>query len=397
MFEYRETQNIVPLPLENKEQLFRDLMNIEHSFTGRLDVMFSNQFFQEAVQLIVNSIVLFEKGYFDAAFYSLRQSLEISTTIVYFVDDNETNRKQELIKWKKQEKFPMHNQMLNELQKRKTVFADIKEKMNSYFDEIEITKQKLNKYVHKQGLDKFYVHRNHPFKENKSNKVLISDFNDFLIKSIGAIAVFRLAIDPFPLLLSDEAIYNRTTQLMTDAYSEEFIEKYIGENNINAYKQTQLYKEHFDELIKEEEMLPSVVSIVKDNYVDRTQMDEIIKQVHLLSQNDRIAVALFSSSEKIAKIYCIGGWHWYFSNVATVKLNMGFNSADLNTFKDSKERYNVKYEEAYLSIFNLWDEDYYMEHNEEFTNNEIILFDEMVLKYNSLKPFNQLDLNDLNL
>lgn len=389
MFEYRETQNIVPIPLENKDQLYRDLMNIEHSWTGRLDVMFSNQFFQEAVQLIVNSIVLFEKGYFDSAFYSLRQSLEITTTIVYFVDDNETNRKQELSKWKKQEKFPMHNQMLNELQKRKTVFADIREKMNGYFDEIEITKQKLNKYVHKQGFDKFYVHRNNPFKENKSNTILTSDFNDFLIKSMGAIAVFRLAIDPFPLLLADEAIYNRTTQLMTDGYSEEFIEKYIGEVNINAYKKTELYKEHFDELIKAEEMLPSIVSIVKDNFVDRAQMTEIVTQAHLLSLNDRIAVALFSSSEKIAKIYCIGGWHWYFSNVPSVKSNLGFNSKDFEIFKDENVKHNVKYEEAHLSVFNLWDEDYYMEHNEEFTEAEIIQFDEMALKYNSQKPFNQ--------
>jgi len=52
----------------------------------------------------------------------------------------------------------------------------------------------------------------------------------------GAIAVFRLAVDPFPLLLADEAIYNRTGQLMTEGYAEDFIEKYIGINHIEAYK-----------------------------------------------------------------------------------------------------------------------------------------------------------------
>jgi hypothetical protein len=162
---HKEIENVIPLKLEGKEQYYLDLMNIEHSWTGLIDAMFSNEFFREAVQLIINAIVLFEKGYFDCAFYSLRQAMEISTTVVYLVDDSDENRRQELRKWMNQDKFPMHGQMIAELNKRKNTFADIRAKMSLYFEEVEAAKQQLNKYVHKQGFDKFYVSRKDRFRE----------------------------------------------------------------------------------------------------------------------------------------------------------------------------------------------------------------------------------------
>jgi len=187
---FKEIENITPFLLENKEQYYYDLMNIEDSWTGRIDAMFSNEFFREAVQMIINAIVLFEKGYVDCAFYSLRQSMEISTTIIYFVDNSEAQRKSEIKKWKDQERFPMHNQMINELKNRKLVFYDLKEKMSDFFNNVEKAKQRLNKYVHKQGLDKFYVHIKHPLnkiQKEKRNKKVTKDFTEFLNMSIGVV------------------------------------------------------------------------------------------------------------------------------------------------------------------------------------------------------------------
>lgn len=107
-------------------------MNIENSWTGRSDAMYSNDFFREAVQLIINSIVLFEKGYFDCALYSLRQSMEISTTIIYFVDNSEDKRESEMKKWRNQERFPMNNLMLKALENRKLVFRILKKKCHRF-------------------------------------------------------------------------------------------------------------------------------------------------------------------------------------------------------------------------------------------------------------------------
>ena len=368
---HKEIENLIPMQLVSKEQYYFDLMNIEHSWTGRIDAMFSNEFFREAVQLIINAIVLFEKGYFDCAFYSLRQALEISTTVVYFVDDSEENRKQELRKWIKQEKFPMTGQMIAELNKRKNAFSDIKDKMSSYFEEVEAAKQTLNKYVHKQGFDKFYVSRSNHFSEYPERSNLICDFEQFLIKSIGAVAVLRLAIDPIPLLLADDSIYKRTGQLMSEAYSYDFLEKYIGLNHVEAYKQTELYMSHYHSFISREEMLPSVLQVVKNDFIDTSEINEIFLQKHLLGDHELVAVALIAYFNKIAKVYCFGGLHWYFTHVETKRKKMTWSSADFNVFKNGSAKYNVKYDEAFLSHVRFLDEDYYIEHNEEFTADEI--------------------------
>ncbi len=368
---HKEIENIIPLKLEGKEQYYFDLMNIEHSWTGLLDAMFSNEFFREGVQLIINAIVLFEKGYFDCAFYSLRQALEISTTVVYLVDDSDENKKQEFRKWMKQDKFPMQGQMIAELNKRKNTFADIKAKMSLYFEEVEAAKQKLNKYVHKQGFDKFYVSRTDSFREYLDLSNLTSDFEKLLIKSIGTVAVLRLAIDPVPLLLADDAIYKRTGQLMSEAYTDDFLEKYIGLNHVEAYKQTELYQSYYHSFIGREEMLPSVLEVVKNDYVNKDRIKEIFSQKHLLGDHELVAVALIAHSNKITKVYCFGGLHWYFTDVESKRRETGWSSSDFEVFKNGSAKYNVKYDEAFLSHLRILDEDYYIEHNEEFTTAEI--------------------------
>jgi hypothetical protein len=372
----KERDNIIPYQLELKEQYYLDIMNIEHSWSGRMDAMYSSEFFREAAQLIVNAIVLFEMGYFDSAFYSLRQALEISTTIVYFIDDDKENSAQEMKKWKRQERFPMNNQMIHELQKRQATFAEVKNKMSKYFEEIEATKQQLNKYVHKQGYDKFYVTRANSINGIKKEK-LAQDFEMFLKKCMGAIAVFRLVIDPFPLLLMDDEIYNRTEQLITEGFSIDFVEKYIGTDHINAYKQTEFYKSHYEVIILNERMLPSVSDVVKNDYVDNKKIDEILTQSYLLGTHGLVAVVLFSFSNKIAKVYCIGGFHYYFSEIRSNRIRRGWGSADFDVFKTGEIKYNVPFEEAYLSCINVRDEEYYIEHNEKFDESEILALDKI--------------------
>lgn len=199
---YRETKGLVPLKIENKEKYYTDLINLEESWTGRMDAQISNTFIFEAVQLIINSITLFEQGYFDSSFYSLRQSLEVSTTMTYLIDNDEQIRKDELAKWKAQSRFPMYSQMIKMLESNQSVFSDINEKMANYFWELNLTKQKLNKYVHKQGFNTFYVSKNHPINQGKDRVKFIQEYESYLKKCIGAIAVFRLTIDPFPILLN---------------------------------------------------------------------------------------------------------------------------------------------------------------------------------------------------
>ena len=85
-FDLRKKENIRPIELQNKEQLYLDLLKIEHSWSGRIDTNIGNTFVMEAEQLLVNSIELFEQGYFDCAYYSLRSAVELSTVMVFLTD-----------------------------------------------------------------------------------------------------------------------------------------------------------------------------------------------------------------------------------------------------------------------------------------------------------------------
>lgn len=69
--------------------------------TGRVDVMFCNSFVQESLQLLVNSILLYEDGFFDCAFYSLRQASEVIDTMLYLANADCV----ELKKWEKKKDF----------------------------------------------------------------------------------------------------------------------------------------------------------------------------------------------------------------------------------------------------------------------------------------------------
>jgi len=368
---YRETKGLVPLKIENKEKYYTDLINLEDSWTGRMDAQISNTFILESVQLIINSITLFEQGYFDSSFYSLRQSLEVSTTMTFLIDNDEQSRKNELIKWKAQSRFPMYSQMIKMLENNGSIFSDIKEKMSDYFNDLNIIKQKLNKYVHKQGFNTFYTSKNHPLNQGKDRIKFIQEYEMYLKKCIGAIAVFRLTIDPFPVLLNDEEIYVRTGDLMTRGYDNKFIEDYIGKKNIENYKKTEVYQNYYNSIIQEEAKNIYVTNVVKDQFIDKESIDKILEQKHLLGQHDLVAVVLCGFSEKVAKVYCIGGLHMYFSSTKSNRESWSWSGLDFKKFKESEQNYNFKYDEAFISTITLYDEDYFIEHNEEFEIDEI--------------------------
>jgi len=368
---HKENECLIPVKIVEKELYYYDLMNIEDSFTGRVDAWISNTFIIESVQLIINAINLFEMGYFDCAFYSLRQSLEVSTTMIYLVDIEASKKDKELHKWKNEKRFPMQSQMIDLLKKKGAVFKDFKQKLNNYFTLVEDVKKKLNKYVHKQGFDKFYVSKNHPINRSKPRKTFIEEFENYLKTCIGAIAVFRLAIDPFPILLNDKEMYHRTSDLMTEPYSLDFIEKYIGLNHISNYKETEIYQEHYNYLLTEEKKKKCVTNVVKHQFIDTEKIDEILKQKHLLSDLDLVAVHICKLYQKIVKVYAMDGLMQYFTNRKKVRTKMAWDSRDFIKFKESDPSFNISYDEAFITYVVLKEQGYFIEHNEQFSIKEI--------------------------
>lgn len=369
--DYKIHHNLKPLTIEKKEKYLYDLNNIEYSWTGRIDAFVANTFIYEAIQLIINAIELFEKGYFDCAYYSLRQSIEVSTTIVFLTELPDEKRVERMKSWKNQSDFPMYSQMLRFLSDNKNAYADMKEQMSDYFGSLKEVNKRLNKHVHKQGFKYFYVCRNHPLNQYRDFRKEIKEFEDFVKVSIGAIAVMRLAVDPMPILLMNEEIYFRTNDTMTEPFTEEFVNYYIGSQHIENFKRTQIYISEYNYFIQQEKKLPSVVQVVKDQYIDKTKIREILSQRHLLDEYDLIAVILAGASYKITKVYTLGGLRMYFTNANTIRKKNSWSGLEFKKFKESTQLFNMNYDEAFISVITIKDEVFYVEHNEVFCNDEI--------------------------
>lgn len=129
---WRKKENIKPIKLPDKVKLYSDLINIEHSWSGRIDSNICNTFIMEAEQQLVNAIEVFELGYFDCAYYSLRSAVDISTTMVFLADMPDEDREKNLSAWKATEDFPMQGQMIKQLSRQGNIFVDMVSKMPDF-------------------------------------------------------------------------------------------------------------------------------------------------------------------------------------------------------------------------------------------------------------------------
>lgn len=386
--EWIEKRNIRPIELEEKDELYCAIMNIEHSFTGRADLGFqvANTFIMESSQLLFNSIHLFELGYFDCAFYSLREAIEISTTIVYLSDMPFEEREQILDAWKSASQFPMQNQMITRLSNMGETFSELKTLLSTFFDDIKVVQKSLNKYVHKQGFSQFYVSRNHMFNQNKPTKQFVEKFLFYFKKAIAAVAVMRLAIDPYPILLMDDEIRCRVTDWMTEPYSYEFVSEYLNEAVIDLYKQSDLYISFYTQIMREEKINPYAFEVIENGFIDTTQLESILSQKHLLNFQDFCAVKIMQFCENVTKIYLFDGWKTYFSTRKSNRPAFPWTSTSLYLAAVNPVRYNQPYDEAFISTLVISKKYFFIEHNEIISEHDILKIKELTLKLTDMFP-----------
>ena len=380
MVEWRKKENIRPIELPNKERWYWALLNIEHSWSGRMDVAsIGNTFIMESEQMLVNAIELFEMGYFDSAYYSLRSAVDISTTMVFLADMPSDEREKYLNSWKETKGFPMQGQMIKLLSEHGDVFVDMKEKMPDFFDFAKELSAELNKYVHKQGLQHFYVSRNHFINSQKPVTSFVETFERYLKKCISVVAIMRLAIDAFPILLMDTNILYRCFDSMTEPYSEEFAIEYIGENYISEYKNTEMYIGTYNSLLDDPLKNEATFDVMKYQYINTTAKADIFSQITLLTWMDIIAVLISFSSSKVVKIYAYDGLQIYSTDRKSNRTSTSWSSLDIKKIADKGIGINNPYEEVYISVFQFGEEIFSVEHNEMISEEEYNEMGEYVL------------------
>lgn len=366
---------VKPFTFPEADEYLDALINIQMADTGWIGHMYTNLFFYEATQLIANAIHLFQSGYFDCAFYSLRQSLEISLSVIY-LDENQVRIKS----WCALSDDFQNNQMFKSLQETNANFKELRSACKDFFDGFQKIRRRINKYIHKQGYESFY----HTFSEHDINKERVRRFRikqDFSVatqKCIGIIALYRLAIDPLPVVLMDEEVMLRSDDLITESFSPNFVKKYIGEDILNRFKETSMYQSLHDWFMNRDKQNEAVFMLIHYQMFHREDFNAICQQVNLCSLHDLIAVAIFMCSEHISRIFISDGILEYNSNTKSNRESgttyFGPSYYE-DLFSDKSHNYNLPYYNAYISRLKIYNEWEYIEHNECLTNKEIQLLE----------------------
>ena len=250
-------------------------------------------------------------------------------------------------------------------------FSKMKELMAPFFDKIREDQLVMNKYVHKQGYQSFYLKLRNETELSEWKNTIQSDFERILCDCIGAVAIYRLSLDAFPIALADEDLVLRAPDLITEAFSQDFISKYIGEELIEKYKQLQIYKDTVSWLLSQPKQNESVYRLIHYQYVNRKNKQDYFGQWDMLSLYDQIAVSLFLMNSKLSNIYVEGSFY-YSSEVQSRNSGFTVGSEFYNEkFEKSNSDFNLPYKKAYLSRIKIGFDYTYMEHNELLDESEM--------------------------
>jgi len=248
-------QHLTPRTLPNRENILSVTHDIEYSMTGRSDVMSLHNFFVEASSLLRNAVKQYEEGFFDASFYSVRTALELIRIITHFSEQDAPTESDIYKQWRQGGWFPHDSKIRNRLKEAGAVYSEVRDALTPFFDEQDERLEKVQKYIHKQSYKTFYSQN--PFRPDvvqSRNKMVDELFVDFITNSIAEIAILRLCVDPFPLLLKDDDVmYKIHFQSMTIPFSDEMLE-IIGDENINSYQMTNFYQSHKSNYLDNEDL-----------------------------------------------------------------------------------------------------------------------------------------------
>ena len=359
--------NIKPLPLPNAREYLEDLNDLRFSDSGMLAEVNPFFFVNEACQLLANSVKLFELGYFDCAFYSVRQAIEMSLSGLYLFSNPE-----KLKGWRNLEKGFELKTIVPELKVGKEEFAEIKELFSDLFDRIAEEKKLMNKYIHKQGYKSLYFHYNSFNSQGKTERIssLTKDFETTLHDTITAVALYRLVIDPYPILMLDDDIVTRMPDLMAESFSKRFVEKYISDEYVERYKESKIYKGFYDYFKSQPSQNEAVYALIHWQLFERKDYNQVKEQKDLLSMHDMEAVDIFMCSHKIGSVI-IDGCMSYSSETQLKDSSLVIGGAYYEEIFKGQVDYNVAYKGDYISRFHLNDSMTYVKHNDVLEKEEL--------------------------
>lgn len=269
------------------------------SVSGLVSTPSFNQFLLESCQLLANSLDLIHQGYFDAAFYSVRQAVEVILIGTLFSNLEESERKAKYEKWVSLDRFPSFSELSKMLRSKDIEYRDLLEQMPEIDELISKLNKRANKYIHKQGHDSFYTK---PYEVlSESARHIREDFTDYFKTTVKVCSIFRLAVDPFPILLNDPECEFRFPDSMTLEFGQSFIDNCLGNDFVERYIKTDYYRNWVNAIKSTFPKLKEATYNVSNlHYIDLSNIKDILDELDKLTLYEATAVlftALFSEKE----------------------------------------------------------------------------------------------------
>lgn len=308
------------------------------SVSGLVSTPSFNQFLLESCQLLANSLDLIHHGYFDASFYSVRQAGEVILIGTLFSNLEESERKAKYEKWVSLDRFLSFSELSKMLRSKDIEYRDLLEQIPEIDELISKLNKRANKYIHKQGHKSFYTK---PYEVvSESARHIREDFTDYFKTTVKVCSIFRLAVDPFPILLNDPECEFRFPNCMTLKFGQSFIDNCLGNDFVEHYIKTNYYRNWVNAIKSTFPQLKEATYKVSNlHYIDLSNIKDILDELDKLTLYEATAVlftALFS--EKVITIH-ITGMLDAFSNSA--RPSSGLYLSDMSAFAEQLGGVNV--------------------------------------------------------
>ncbi len=379
----QDHQLLIKSTLPEHDQLI-EYLRILFPMTGIGDKLFCNSFMTESVELLKHSIFLYEDGYFDCAFYSVRQSIENMNNMLFLSESED-----ELVRWKAKEKFPSDSQIKNKLQLINKAYSEIKTAIPEVFESYDELLKKSNKYIHKQGFDTFYLQ---PWQREKFISKRAKLFIDFLKQSIGLVMIMNIVLDPLSLALSDSDVDAHIPfDPMTEHIPLGIFEEVLSGDIIESIKETNFYKDFVGFFLEKEEMNDATYAIIRFQHYNIEALVDIEKQIHLLNIWQLLCFYILKSGIKVSHFYFQDDILGYSTSIEPSHHLREYRSNQFDKYTLGDGEKNIEWNRMYISVYKVFDTYLILQHNEPLSQSDLSVIQTLVnendLKYGYLKTF----------
>lgn len=344
--------------------------------TGIGDKLFCNGFMIESVELLKHGIFLYEDGFFDCAFYSVRQCIENMNNML-FLSENED----ELAKWKAKERFPSDSHIKRTLSTINAAYSEIKMTIPEVFDSYDELLKKANKYIHKQGFDTFYLQ---PWQQEKLIVKRTNLFTDFLKQSIGLIMIMNIVLDPLSLALSDPVVDAHIPfDPMTEHIPLGILEEVFSDDVIERIMCTNFYKDFVNFFLEKEEMNDATYSIIRFQHYNVEALDDVEKQIHLLNIWQALCFYILRTGIKVSHFYFLNDFLGYSTSIEPSYQIMEHRSDQFDKYTIGSGEKNIEWNRMFISVYKVFDTYLILQHNEPLSESELSVM-QMIVDENNL-------------